>query len=154
MTDHTELIDRLRDFALHLEPAADLYANEIGALDEAAIALTAADASIAELTRERDEARDSYQRAHQRAADNLRLANAAEAALAASQAEVERLREGLRPFARIMQEKLKDYQDGTPNEGPADDKQAWGFNDIDLRWGDFRRARTLTADEPPQEQPK
>jgi hypothetical protein len=53
-------------------------------------------------------------------------------ALASSQAEIERLRTALEPFAKLGAEAAW--------LGKADDRQAWGFDGIDLTWGDFRRA--------------
>lgn len=60
-------------------------------------------------------------------------------ALRALQQEVERLRSIMVPFARMADEE-GDYRE--------DDHQAWGLNDVDLTWGDFRAARSaLTGSE-------
>jgi hypothetical protein len=51
---------------------------------------------------------------------------------ASSQAEIERLKVALEPFAKLGAEAAW--------LGKADDREAWGFDGIDLTWGDFRRA--------------
>lgn len=44
--------------------------------------------------------------------------------------------EALRPFADLY---LQHDKDGHPE----DDRCAWGFNDVDLTWGAFRKALSL-----------
>lgn len=48
-------------------------------------------------------------------------------------ARVEQMEEALRPFARLGEE--------AKWLGHADDRQAWGFDNVNLMWGDFRKAR-------------
>jgi hypothetical protein len=63
---------------------------------------------------------------------NAALVIAAVNSYASSQAEIERLKKALEPFAKLGAEAAW--------LGKADDRQAWGFDGIDLTWGDFRRA--------------
>ena len=78
-----------------------------------------------------------------------------EAELAAKDAAIERrvaerdeAREALKPFAALYTESMRDYPDGTAKHERPDDRQAWGFNNANLMWGDFRRARQALKDAP------
>lgn len=57
--------------------------------------------------------------------------------------EVERLRAALEPFATLYRESMRDFPDGTRKFERPDDRHAWGFNNANLTWGDFRRAAAL-----------
>lgn len=188
MTDHTALMDStgaLRERAdamwqdllpLMQAESETGYADKVAALDIIERALTAADASIAELTRERDEAREWRKSirglcvalgsdANSWAGDkdgwgfNFEFikwlhtrANAAEVALAASQAEVERLREGI---AREREECAKlcsrDVSFDMWIPGGIVHTETSGPSPLHAA---AIRSRTLTVDEPPQELPK
>lgn len=62
---------------------------------------------------------------------------------AAQGARITALEEGLEPFAKLYGEHLV-YPDLPP---PPDERNAWGFNNTDLKWGDFHRASTLLKDD-------
>jgi len=47
------------------------------------------------------------------------------------------------PFARMFEQLKNRAFEGTPLPPPADDRFAWGHNDVDLYWGDFREAYDL-----------
>ena len=59
-------------------------------------------------------------------------------------AERDGLRGGLEPFARLYDETVKCWPGtDTPRLPHRDDREAWGFNNATLMWGDFRTARAL-----------
>jgi len=76
------------------------------------------------------------------------LASEAAAAIERRVAERDEAREALKPFAALYTESMRDYPDGTAKQGRPDDRQAWGFNNANLMWGDFRRARQALKDAP------
>lgn len=53
--------------------------------------------------------------------------------------------EALRPFAAVWTESMLDFPDGSSREERPDDKPAWGFNNAELDWGDFRRAHSVAS---------
>ena len=59
-------------------------------------------------------------------------------------AERDEAREALKPFAALYDESMRDFPDGSAKRERPDDMQAWGFNNVDLTWGDFRRAHSAT----------
>lgn len=63
----------------------------------------------------------------------------------ATKAEAERdaAVEALKPFAELAGEFADDDQ-----RSKANDRPVWGYNDCNLTYGDFRRARSITAKEP------
>lgn len=71
--------------------------------------------------------------------------------LAARIEEVERERDealaALRPFAALYSESMRDFPDGSAKPERPDERHAWGFNNTDLSWGDFRRAREALGKE-------
>lgn len=94
MTELAELRNRLLDFAVHLEPTGDTYADEIGDLREAA-------AAIERLERERadwEAACDGNTALGAEIAETLKAAlEAAESRALTAEAELEKVREALTP---------------------------------------------------------
>jgi hypothetical protein len=43
---------------------------------------------------------------------------------------------------------MRDFPDDTAKSERPDDRHAWGFNNANITWGDFRRAREALADNP------
>lgn len=106
---------------------------------------------IEQLKRERDEALKSASILLSAGKEDLVLMEQAAATIRtgtsraeAAEAHVAKLREALEPFAALYVESMRDFPDGSSKTERPDDKQAWGFNNVDLTWGDFRRAAALT----------
>lgn len=146
MTPSSDMPEKVSDLVERLLEAAT---NPIWShtrqerLIEAASALTEARALIDTLQRERDEARDNYQRARQRAADAVRDGIALEA-------EVTRLREALEPFAEHDTGAVEAVGIfSIPDEHPLLGTGLGNDWRPSITVGDFRRARSALSKDTP-----
>lgn len=116
--------------------SGDIYSQEIEQDNIALIRLSDHSAIVEGLEKERDELR--------REAGELVVAqyaiSAAEATILSLTKRLETAEEALKPFAALGQKAA--WMD------KPDDKQAWGFDWVNLTWGDFRRARSALSPEP------
>lgn len=138
------------------------------AIYAAAPSVAADKAEIARLTAERDSARETNREFHRRVqfAERFRRsrkdlnklfwiliqrhinseiaatlrAQTAESQIVALKAERDGLVSALKPFAALYTESMRDFPDGSHKAERPDDRHAWGFNNVDITWGDFRRA--------------
>lgn len=125
MTDNAGLVERLR--------ACVVYDGDENAPSEAAAALTAAEAEIAGLRRERDEALANHaQCTILWEADRGR----AETTLAQTRAMLAEAVGALEPFAQVP-------KNGARSSGNDDASVAWGFDGYEITVGAFRRARSI-----------
>lgn len=149
MTDYKELAARLRAEAGYWSKITHTVSGPALAttLNEVVAFIEAQQARIEALESERDEARQSWQEAIDMYQLEAARVGPAIAQLAAAEARCKRLEETLRPFEALYVESMRDYPDGTAKHDRPDDRQAWGFNNANLMWGDFRRAR-LALQEP------
>ncbi len=130
----TEQADRVRELVAELRTG------------EHVTRLRAAIASFAKriATMEPGPARDNEEQWQAERIAALALEEQRADALEALTAERDGLREGLEPFARLYDETVKCWPGtDTPRLPHRDDREAWGFNNATLMWGDFRTARAL-----------
>lgn len=62
-----------------------------------------------------------------------------------AEAKLEEAAKVLEPFVALYDEGMRDFPDGTSKAERPDDRHAWGFNNVDLKWGDFRAAKSFLA---------
>lgn len=99
-----------------------------------------------EIERERDELKDAkWAEKHVDTMNDMAslgvALEGAEARATAAEATVTALAEALKPFSELAE----NFMDDDHLHAKRDENTVWGFNDHDLTYGDFRRARTILS---------
>ena len=134
----SDLIERLRAATMGFDWSDlpdDALIPAVPLLREAADRIASLEAERDDARQQRDEIGRAWDKADARAKEAEERAARLEKALAEA-------REALEPFARIAHQ----FDRGNLKSiAKDDDKAAWGYNDANLTYGDFRRAASLCS---------